>query len=170
MNHLRGVLAAAGVRMICPYIANSLHKRPNCFRVEPTEDINIPPLRVYTLIPNIGQIITKVCEPNNDENESPASKKKQESPASKKESQSSKSAKSDPQGKIELPECEDLEEDDDNADDGDEDGDDAEDGGDPDEDEETRLLNMLEGKNAARTNKRVGGQKAAASNKKSKKQ
>ena len=157
MNHLRGVLAAAGVRMICPYIANSLHKRPNCFRVEPTEDINIPPLRVYTLIPNTGQIITKVCEPNNDENESPASKKKQESPASKKESQSSKSAKSDPQGKIELPECEDLEEDDDNEDDGDEDGDDAEDGGDPDEDEEMRMLNKLEGNKAARAKNRVGG-------------
>ena len=102
------VTSAAGVRMICPYIANSLHKRPNCFRVEPTENINVPSLRIYTLIPNTGQIITKVCEPNNDENESPASKKKQESPASKKESQSSKSAKSDPQGKIELPECEDC--------------------------------------------------------------
>ena len=170
MNHLKGVLAAAGVRMICPYIANSLHKRPNSFRIEPTKAINIPPLCTYTLIPNFGQIITKVCEPNNDVKESPASKKRQNKEETTDTPQSSKSAKSDSQGKIELQECEDLEEDDDNEDDGDEDGDDAEDGGDPEEDEEMRVLNEMDGKKATSTTKRIAAAKMKPSNKKPKKQ
>ena len=156
--------------MISPYISNPLHKRPNRFRIEPTEAINIPPLRTYTLIPNTGQIITKVCEPNNDVKESPASKKRQDKQETTNMPESSKSGKSDPQGKIELQECEDLEEDDDNEDDGDEDGDDAEDGGDPEEDEEMRVLNEMEGKKAASTTKRIAAAKMKPSNKKPKKQ
>ena len=63
-----------------------------------------------------------------------------------------------------------MEEDDDNEDDGDEDGDDAEDG-DPDEDAGMRLLNELESRNPTRTPRKwAGGQEAAASNKKIKKQ
>ena len=170
MNHLKGVLAVAGVRMICPYIANSLHKRQNCSRIEPPEATNVPPLRIYTLIPNTGQIITKVCEPNDDVKESPASKKRQDKQETTNTPESSKSGKSDPQGKIELPEDVDLQEDDDNEDDGDEDGDDAEHGGDPEEDEEMRVLNEMEGKKATSITKRIAAAKMKPSNKKPKKQ
>ena len=59
MNAVKGVLAAAAVRLLAPYVANAVHKRPNTIKVDAPDGISIPPLRTYVYVEATGQVLTR---------------------------------------------------------------------------------------------------------------
>ncbi|CAK0793449.1 unnamed protein product [Prorocentrum cordatum] len=58
MGPLKGMLAACAVRMLYPFIANFLHRRPG-HKVEPPGEMHIPPLETFTFIPLAGAIVAR---------------------------------------------------------------------------------------------------------------
>ena len=89
--------------MLCLYIANAVHKRPGTLKVQPIQDVSIPPLRTYTFVPQTGQIITGVAKTE----ESEVSKASKPESTPKKRSAAAMSAESSG-AHVPTPEVDDL--------------------------------------------------------------
>jgi len=73
---LKGILAAATVRQLMPYIENAVHKRPSVPHLHPGIEIHAPPMVSYMYYPVTNSIVQRVlAEPQEPKGGSPKKRK-----------------------------------------------------------------------------------------------
>jgi hypothetical protein len=63
MQPTKGMLAAAALQLMVPFLRNHIARAPDTFKIEPAEPIEIPSVLTYTFVPVTGAIIARQVKP-----------------------------------------------------------------------------------------------------------